>query len=227
MPRGIAIRFNLGDHVHTDIIAHSTPHFPTRTGAEFLDFLKALATSPPGTPSPSPVEAFLGGHPAALKFVQAPKPVPSSFANEAYYGLNAHKFINEEGKETFFRYRILPEAGEKHLEASGLQGKDPSFLYDELVERVGKEPISFKLVAQIADHGDVLNDVTVQWPEDRKIAELGVVKLDSLEKDDAKLQKKIIYDPIARVKGIEPSDDPLLELRAAVYLISGKERRSA
>jgi catalase len=29
------------------------------------------------------------------------------------------------------------------------------------------------------------------------------------------------------VDGIEPSNDPLLELRAAVYLISGRRRRSA
>jgi catalase len=29
------------------------------------------------------------------------------------------------------------------------------------------------------------------------------------------------------VDGIEPSDDPLLELRAAIYLISGRRRRQA
>ena len=40
-------------------------------------------------------------------------------------------------------------------------------------------------------------------------------------------QKKIIFDPIPRVDGIEPSDDPLLELRAAIYLLSGRRRRQA
>src|SRR5690242_2663079 len=35
-PRGLAIRFNLADHVHTDIVSHSTDGFPTRDGAEFL-----------------------------------------------------------------------------------------------------------------------------------------------------------------------------------------------
>src|SRR6266702_2373051 len=44
-PRGLAIRFNLAEHVHTDIVAHSTDGFPTRTGEEFLEFLKALASS--------------------------------------------------------------------------------------------------------------------------------------------------------------------------------------
>src|SRR5262245_9834305 len=40
-PRGMAIRFHLDDHVHTDIVAHSTDGFPVRTGEEFLAFLRA------------------------------------------------------------------------------------------------------------------------------------------------------------------------------------------
>jgi catalase len=35
-PRGLAIRFHHADHVHTDIVSHSTDGFPTRTGQEFL-----------------------------------------------------------------------------------------------------------------------------------------------------------------------------------------------
>src|ERR1051325_1581933 len=33
-PRGIAIRFHLAEHVHTDIIAHSVDGFPVRTVEE-------------------------------------------------------------------------------------------------------------------------------------------------------------------------------------------------
>src|SRR5579863_8900239 len=40
-PRGIAIRFHLAERVHTDIVGHSTDGFPTRTGGEFLEFLRA------------------------------------------------------------------------------------------------------------------------------------------------------------------------------------------
>src|SRR3974377_1155880 len=40
-PRGLAIRFHLAEHVHTDIISHSADGFPTRTGQEFLEFLRA------------------------------------------------------------------------------------------------------------------------------------------------------------------------------------------
>src|SRR5215475_1327142 len=41
-PRGLAIRFNLAEHVHTDIISHSTDGFPAHDGKEFLEFLEAI-----------------------------------------------------------------------------------------------------------------------------------------------------------------------------------------
>jgi catalase len=56
---------------------------------------------------------------------------------------------------------------------------------------------------------------------------LGTVTLDAMVSDDAAGQKTIIFDPIPRLEGIAPSDDPLLELRAAIYLISGRRRRAA
>src|SRR5438034_9198143 len=40
-PRGMAIRFHLDEHVHTDIIGQSTDGFPVRTGEEFLEFIRA------------------------------------------------------------------------------------------------------------------------------------------------------------------------------------------
>src|SRR6476659_9674701 len=82
-PRGLAIRFHLAEHVHTDIVCHSTDGFPTRTGQEFLEFLRAAASSDPFQPSPTPLEKFLADHPKALAFAQTPKPSPSSFARES------------------------------------------------------------------------------------------------------------------------------------------------
>jgi catalase len=86
-PRGIAIRFYLEDHVHTDIIAHSVDGFPTRTAEEFVQFLRAIHASGPDAPKPTPIESFLSSRPAALAFVQAPKPIPTSFAKESYYSV--------------------------------------------------------------------------------------------------------------------------------------------
>jgi catalase len=226
-PRGLAIRFNLAEHVHTDIVSHSIDAFPTRNGQEFLEFLRAVAASGPDVPSPKPVEVYLGSHPAALAFVQAPKPAPASFAKENFYGVTAMRFINREGASRYGRYRILPDAGTEHLDPEVTKDKGPDFLFDELNQRIAAGPISFQIFAQLANEDDEVNDATVHWPEDRTVARLGQMVLTAPVANDAQEQKKIIFDPIPRVDGIEPSDDPLLELRAAIYLMSGRRRRQA
>lgn len=232
-PRGFAIRFNLpitadGRRHHTDIVTHSTPFFPTRTGGEFLEFLQALIATQGSTEKPSPVEKFLGTHPGALAFVQAPKPTPSSFAREPYFGVNAFKLINSEGKETFVRYSIKPDAGVETLDEQGLKDRGPNFLHEEIHARVATGPVTFTLRAQIAEEGDTTNDATVHWPDTRQLVDLGTISLERVDEDNGgPEQKKIIFDPIPRVDGVEASDDPLLEMRAGVYLISGKQRRDA
>jgi len=226
-PRGLGIRFNLAEHVHTDIVAHSANGFPTRTGGEFLEFLRALAGSGPGVASPTPIEQFLGAHPAALAFVQLPKPFPSSLSREAYFGVTAFKFINSDGTVKYGRYLIDPHAGADHLDDETVKTKGPNYLFDEIPERVAQGPIRFQIKAQIADEGDVVDDATIHWPSGRGVVDLGKLELTSVVPENEKEQKRIIYDPIPRVQGIEPSDDPLLELRAAVYLISGRRRRAA
>ena len=135
-PRGFAIRFNLAEHVHTDIVSHSMDGFPTRDGNEFLEFLRALAASGPDVPSPKPVEQFLGSHPAALAFVQAPKPFPSSLARESYYAVTAFEFTNGQGHKSFGRYRILPELGNDFLTADQVARIKENYHYDELAERI-------------------------------------------------------------------------------------------
>jgi catalase len=226
-PRGLAIRFHLAEHVHTDIVSHSTDGFPTRTGQEFLEFLRAVAATGPSAPSPTPVEAFLGSHPAALAFVQAPKPSPASFACEKYFGVTAMRFTNQQGISRYGRYRIAPDAGTEYLDEAATAGKDANYLFDELTERVGAGSISFAISVQVANEGDVVDDATVHWPEDRPLHPFGKFVLTALAPSNGPEQKKIIFDPIPRVDGIEPSDDPLLELRAAIYLLSGRRRRQA
>ena len=226
-PRGCAVRFHLAERVHTDIVAHSTNGFPARTGQDFLEFLSAIAATDLTRFPGSPLEKYLGTHPAALAFVQTPKPPPSSFARETYFGLTAVRFISQDGVSRYGRYRILPEAGNEHLDAAAVAARGPNYLFDELEQRVAKEPVKFRVVAQLAEDGDTVNDVTVQWPDSRKLLELGTLSFTAPVLDEAHEQKQIIFDPIPRVDGIDASDDPLLELRAAVYLLSGRRRRSA
>lgn len=226
-PRGMAIRFHLAEHVHTDIIGQSADGFPTRTGQEFLEFLRAAAASSQSKASPSPVEVFLGTHPAALAYVQMPKPSPSSFAKEAYFAVTAFHFINSDGVGHYGRYSTAPEAGIEHLDEAAVKTKGSNYLFEELSQRIARGPIRFKIKVQIAGENDVVDDATVRWPADRRTIDFGTVTLTAEAANSEVEQQQIIFDPIPRVDGIEPSADPLLELRAAIYLLSGRRRRQA
>jgi catalase len=230
-PNGMAVRFNLpavdGRRQHTDVIGHATPHFPVHDGRGFADFLKAIMASPPGAPSPTPLETFLASHPAAQRFVQAPKPFAQSWGSQSYYALNAFKFVAADGKETFVRYQMRPDVGHLTLSDEEAKAKGPSYLAEEIAARVGKGPVGFKLVAQIAEEGDTTDDITAEWPDSRKIVELGSISIDRVNENNDKDQKYAIMDPVPRVDGIEPSADPILEFRAALYLMGGRERRAA
>ncbi len=159
--------------------------------------------------------------------MQTPKPSPSSFAKEAYFGVTALRFTNKDGLSRHGRYRITPDAGVEHLTDAITKSKDVNFLFTDLTERIAAGPISFQILVQVANDKDVVDDATIHWPEDRPLVHLGKVVLTAAVPDTAHEQKMTIFDPIPRVDGIEPSDDPLLELRAAIYLISGRRRRQA
>lgn len=226
-PRGFAIRFNLAEHVHTDIVSHAINGFPTRDGYEFLAFLRAAVASGPDVPSPKPVEVFLGSHPAALAFVQTPKRFPSSLGSDTYFAVTAFAFTNASGQKRFGRYRIIPEAGNKYLTDQEAAEIPENYHYDEIARRLGEGPVRFRIVVQIAAAGDAVDDATIHWPESRETIEFGTIELNQVMPDSLAQQKHIIFDPIPRVDGIEASADPLLELRAAIYLLSGRRRRSA
>jgi catalase len=225
-PRGIAIRFHLAEHIHTDIIAHSVDGFPVRTAEEFVEFLRAIHASGPDAPKPTPIEAFLGAHPAAMEFVLKPKPLPVSFVKESFFAVNAYKFVNKDGVVKYGRYRIRPDGANQYLDAGAAAKQSPNFLFEEIAATLGNGPVKMRIAVQLAAPGDAVDNSTVHWPEDRPQVEFGSIELVGMLPNNDAEQQHIIFDPIPRVDGIEPSGDPLLEPRADVYRVSGRRRRA-
>jgi catalase len=224
-PRGIAVRFHLADHVHTDIVAHSTDGFPVRTGEEFLEFLRAAAAM--GAGKPELIGAFLAAHPNARRFVEAPKPIPTSFTREAFFAVTSFQFTNAQGVSRHGRFRIRPEEGTQYLSDEQAATKSVDFLFDEIGPRLARGPARLGVFVQLAGAGDDVTDSSVPWPKGRTEVPFGTVTLtkrvDELEPE----RRKLIFDPIPRVDGIDTSGDPLSEVRSDIYLLSGRRRRAA
>jgi catalase len=224
-PRGTGIRFHLDEHLHTDVIAHSYDGFMVRNGEEFLEFLQAATAY--GAGKPEVFGAFLASHPNAKRFVEAPKPIPTSFAREAFFSGTAFKFTNSGGVSRHGRFRIRPDAGTEYLSNDQAAAKSPNFLFDEIGPRLAKEPVKLGIFVQMAEPKDDVADASTTWPNNRTEIHFGTITLTARVDEQAPERRKIIFDPLPRVDGIDSAGDPLTQVRADLYLLAGRRRRAA
>lgn len=215
-PKGMAIRFQLPDESHADLVCISVNGFPAATPEEFLGLLQAVAAS---KEKPETIQKFLAEHPAALRFVTTPKPLPESFATQPFFGVNAFKFTNAKGETHYGRYRIEPVEGAHFLNAEASKAVEHEYLMQELPARLQKGAYAYKISVQLAQQGDEVNDPTVAWPDDRRVVELGTLTIDKVSAD-APIYEKTMFSPLNLVEGIEPSEDKILLARPTAYAVS-------
>jgi catalase len=175
MPRGIAIKYHLPGGADTDMVTNSFKFFPVGTGEDFRELLQAIVASPPDAPKPTKLEQFFAGHPNAPKAIGS-LPIPDSFADEEYHGIDAFIFLSKSDQRQAVRYLIVPEKL-VHITPEEAAKQSPNYLFDELMQRIAHKPVVFHLKAQLAEPGDQTKDASQPWPDDRKVVELGVLTL--------------------------------------------------
>jgi catalase len=218
MPRGIAIKYHLPDGHDTDMVTNSFKFFPVGTGEEFRDLLEAIVASPADAPKPTKLEQFFGSHPNAPKAIVS-LPIPDSFADEEYHGIDAFIFVNKSGHRQAVRYVITPEKV-VHLTPEEAAKLSTNYLFDDLAKRIAQAPIVFHVKAQLAEPGDQTKDASEPWPDDRKQVDLGVLTLTKVLPNSSEIERKLLFMPTNLTSGIELSDDPLPSVRAAAYGVS-------
>lgn len=224
-PHGMAIRFALPGNAYTDIVANSHNGFFVGDGNDFLALLKAIAGTNEQSAHPSPIEQFLGTHPAALKVIVDSKAASKSFQNLDFYGNNAFIFVDAAGGKHAFRYQIIPVAGVVKLDSATAAKQKPDYMFNALKAALAKGPVKYTIYAQLANPGDPTNDGSVVWPADRKRVELGTLSVTKVVANSDSAQKVLAFNPIILTNGITLSDDPLPILRSAVYALSVSHRR--
>jgi catalase len=223
-PRGMSIKFKLPNDASTDLVTHSFNGFPAATSDQFRELLLAVATSGPDAPKPTALDKFLETHPVARTFLTTQKPASVSYATLSYFGVNAFEFTNQEGKTCLIRYQIIPEAGEEFLSKEQLANAAPDYLQKEIVGRVAKGPLKFKMQAQIAREGDDPKNPSVAWPDNRRVVALGTITIDKLASNTVVEDKALAFIPNNLPAGITPAD-PMIDFRSKAYPISVAERQ--
>jgi catalase len=200
------------------MVTNSFKFFPVGTGEDFRDLLQAIVASPPDAPKPTKLEQFFASHPNAPKAIGS-LPIPDSFADEEYHGIDAFIFVSKSGQRQAVRYLVVPEKL-VHITPEEAAKQPPNYLFDDLAKRIAQKPVVFHLKAQLAESGDQTKDASQPWPDDRKVVDLGVLTLTKVVPNSSEAEKKLLFLPTNLTAGIELSDDPLPSVRSAAYGVS-------
>jgi catalase len=218
--RGLGLEFSPpgGELWRTAMI--NLPVFPARTPEAFYEQLLASKPDPEtGKPDPAKMKAFLDGHPEtaeALKVIKGRR-VSSGFENSTFHGLNAFRFLDAAGGSTPVRWLMKPEQPFEAASDSPA-AQDKNYLFDALIAAMHRRgTLRWHLIVIVGKAGDPTNDATLAWPEEREQVDVGTLTLDRVESEETSAATYTNFDPLVLPAGIEPSDDPLLSARSAVY----------
>jgi len=223
-PRGLAVKLYLADGTRTDIVAVSSPLFPTRTPEGFIELLKAQAAGPAAAWK---LPLWLARHPEAIRVLPVVAPTllaPASYATIPYYALHSFKWINSSGAEHYVRYTLRPHARARRPRPWEARRRGADYLQGEIRERIGSGPVRFMLELQIAEPGDPVEDPSVAWPKDRARADVGTLEIDGLDSEREQGDDVLVFDPSRVTDGIQCSDDPVLRFRPGAYSESIRRR---
>jgi catalase len=219
--RGLGLAFGFPGSQQWRTAMLNLPVFPDDSPQSLHDRLVATAVVPAtGKPDPAAMTRFYATHPPAARAMTILKqhPPTSGFADSVFSGLNAFWFVAESGVRTPVRWSLIP------LQHALPPSSGSEALFDPLVRQLRAGPLRWRLVLTIGTRDDPTNDATLPWPADRRTVDAGLLTLDSVDTDAKGNARDINFDPLVLPPGIEPSDDPLLSARSAVYAASYRRR---
>jgi catalase len=220
--RGLGLAFAFPDGTQWRTALLNLPVFPDNSPRGFYDRL--LASKPvagTGQPDPAAMATFLAAHPetaAAMAVIKAHPPTPG-FADSTFSGLNTFFFVDGSGSRTPVRWSFVPQQAALPAKAGG-----KNMLFDALIRQMRVGPLHWKLILTVGAPEDPVHDATLPWPDGRRTVDAGTLTLAGVETERAGNARDINFDPLVLPDGIEPSDDPLLSARSAVYAASYRAR---
>jgi len=228
--RGLSIRFESPSGDLFEMANISAPVFGAMHPQAFVDGLLSRANDPAtGRPSPERAAAYatyLAANPSVGnqgRYIAANAP-PVSFATTPYWGVNTFLFRGQDGQVRPARWVFEPRAGVMRLTAEQMQSMGANFLADELRRRVAAGPVEFDMVLQFPGQGDDLLNPTIAWPDDRPRTVVGRLTVTAVEAGPGGPCDPISFMILDQAPGIEMSDDPILQVRAAAYAVSLSRR---
>ncbi|KAL2024445.1 hypothetical protein VTK56DRAFT_8256 [Thermocarpiscus australiensis] len=233
---GFATRFYT-DEGNFDIVGNNIPIFFIQDAIHFPDLIHAVKPRPDNE-IPQAATAhdsawdYFSSQPSTMHtlfWAMAGYGIPRSFRHMDGFGVNTYRFVKEDGSSTLIKWHLKTLQGKASLvweEAQAVAGKNPDFHRQDLWDAIesGNHP-SWELAVQVADEdkalafGFDLLDPTKFIPEElAPLTRLGVMTLDRNPTNYFAETEQVMFQPGHVVRGVDFSEDPLLQGRLFSYL---------
>jgi catalase len=226
--RGLSLAFELPGNDSFEMVMINVPAFGASTLDSFVRLLQSRAPDPTtGQPDPQRIAAADRENPewaVQPNWLRA-NPPPASYATAPFFSVNSFVFENAAGEKRHARWTFEPVAGRVGLTPEQRAALGTDFLQNELRERVGRAPAEWRMVVQLPREGDPLLSATAIWPADREQVEVGLLRITAVAPAGQPGEcDPVMYNPVLLPAGIEPSEDPILLIRAPAYAVSLSRR---
>lgn len=233
---GFAVRLYT-DEGNFDIVGNNIPVFFIQDAILFPDLIHAVKPSP-DSEIPQAATAhdsawdFFSQQPSTLHtlfWAMAQHGIVRSFRHMDGFGVHTFRFVTDDGASKLVKFHwksLQGKAGLTWEEAQVTAGKNADFHRQDLFESIekGRFP-EWELGVQIVDEGDDLRfgfdvlDPTKIIPEEYvPVTPLGKMTLNRNPRNYFAETEQVMFQPGHIVRGVDFSDDPLLQGRIYSYL---------
>ncbi|QBZ61371.1 hypothetical protein PoMZ_08320 [Pyricularia oryzae] len=233
---GFATRFYT-DEGNFDIVGNNVPVFFIQDAIQFPDLVHAVKPSPDkeiptaATAHDSAWDFFSQQSSSlhALFWAMSGYGIPRSYRHMDGFGVHTFRMVADNGESRLVKFHFKTKQGKASLiweEAQVLSGKNPDFHRQDLWDAIeaGHGP-EWEFGVQVVNEEDALRfgfdmlDPTKILPEDLvPVHPLGLLKLDRNPINYFAETEQIMFQPGHLVRGIDFTEDPLLQGRVFSYL---------
>lgn len=234
--RGFAVKLYTKEG-NWDIVGNNIPVFFIQDAMKFPDVVHSVKDEPDrGFPQAQSAHDnfwdFISLTPESMHMIMwtmSDRAIPRSFRFMEGFGVHTFRMINRKGKATFVKFHWKPKLGLQSVlwdEAVKINGADPDFHRRDLWDAIQKGDFpEWELGLQIFDEKfadefdfDVL-DATKLIPEEQvPIRVVGRLVLDRVVDNFFAETEQVAFCTQNIIKGIDQSEDPLLQGRNFSYL---------
>lgn len=233
--RGFATKFYT-EEGNFDLVGNNIPVFFIQDSIKFPDLIHAVKPEPnneipQGQTAHDTFWDFIANNQESAHmamWIMSDRTIPRSFRMMQGFGVHTFRFVNKHGKSRFVKFHIKPVLGLRSLiwdEAQKLGGADADYHRRDLWENIEHGNYAeYELGIQVLEEADEFKfdfdilDSTKLWPEeDIPVRMIGKITLNRNVDNVFAETEQVALHPGNIVRGIDFTNDPLLQGRLFSY----------